>query len=96
MIVQIEGPAAQQAMGLAHLFVALHVLRTDIQQADGRALRAVDRRLEGLAHDGEFDQLGRITVDVGADVQHGGNAAQGRPAGDNGRPFQPRRGHTQL
>ena len=53
-----------------------------------------DGAVEGLAHDGELDQLRGVAVDVGAHVEHGGDAAQRRPAGHDRRPLQPAR-HAQ-
>ena len=75
--------------------MALHVLGADVQNADGRLRNPVHGGHEGLAHDGELDQLGRIALDIGTDVEHGRIALRGGPAGDDGRTLKARRGHAQ-
>ena len=52
---------------------------------------AVDGAVEGLAHDGELDQLLGVAVDVGADVQHGGDALQASASWPRGRAGPGRR-----
>ena len=94
-IVQPEAALTQQTRRLAHLLVALHVLGADVQNADGRLGHSVDGGHERLAHDGELDQLGRVTLDIGPNVQHGGDAFRRRPAGHDRGPLQSGRRHAQ-
>ncbi len=82
-------------MGPADLVIAFLLFGTDVQQSDGRSDRAMDSPVERLAHDGELHQLGRVGRNVGADVEHGGDPAHGRPAGDDGGPVQVFRHHPQ-
>ncbi|MNJ48139.1 hypothetical protein D3C77_433260 [compost metagenome] len=94
-VVHGHGVGAQDGVGLAHLFMALHLFGTDVQQPDRRPLHAMHGGLERFAHDGELDQLARIAADVGPDVQNGGEAALGGPTGDDGGALQPIDRHAQ-
>ena len=84
------GPLAQDPAGFAHLLVALHLLDTDIEKPDGRALEAEQHARHGAAHDGEIDEMLGIGADRGADVEHDQFAAQRRPQRRDRRPLDAR------
>ena len=69
------GVGAQQHAGGFHRLIALDVFGADVEQADGRARDALDRRTQHRAHDGELVQVVRLAVDVGAEVEDIGRAA---------------------
>ena len=79
-IVQIELAATQNTVSLTDLFMALHVLGADVQQADGRLGHAVGGAMEGLAEDGELDQALGVAIDIGPDVENRGDSLHTRPA----------------
>jgi hypothetical protein len=76
--VHVAGRAdrAQQLAGALDRLVALDLFLADVQQPDARVLLAVDGRDQRAAHHRELQQVLGGAVDVGAEVQHGGVAAE--------------------
>ena len=61
----------------AHAVIALQFLTADIQQTDTGRGEAKRHTREGIAHDGEFHQVTRITLHIGAKIQQHHIAARG-------------------
>ena len=61
---------AQRLGGQAQRVVALQFLGADVQQADGRRGQPEHGAREHVAHHGELDQVARVALHVGAEVQH--------------------------
>ena len=64
---------------------ALHVFLADVEDADGRPFDAEDGAGERLAHHRKVDKLFGFAFGVGADVEHHGLPAHGRPKHGDGR-----------
>mmetsp|Transcript_1251 Transcript_1251/g.3581 ORF Transcript_1251/g.3581 Transcript_1251/m.3581 type:complete len:368 (-) Transcript_1251:709-1812(-) len=67
-----RGP--QQLAGPFDGLAALDGFFADVEQADARFLDAIDRRHQRTAHHRELQQVLGRRVDVGAEVEHGGEA----------------------
>ena len=63
--------------GGTHAVIALQFLTSDIEQADTGRGQPQRHAREGIAHDGEFHQIARITLHIGAKVQQHHIAARG-------------------
>ena len=77
---------AQDLGGQAQALVALQLLRADVEQAEGGRGQAEHGAGEDLAHDGELDQVARVALHVGAEVEHHHVAARRGADGGERRP----------
>ena len=64
------GGLTQDLRGVANLARALLVLAADVEQADARPLQLEDDACIGGAHDRELDEVARIALGIGAEVEH--------------------------
>ena len=78
------------AAGFAHRLEAFGFFDADIEEAYGRTIMAEQDARGGGAHHGQIDEVVGIGADRGADVEHHGFAAQGRPQRRDRRPLDAR------
>ncbi len=77
-------------MGILHLVMPFHFLRTHVQQADLRAVEAEHGAGVSIAHHGELDEIFGSAVDVRAHIEQHYMLAARRHRGGDGRAVNAR------
>src|SRR6185437_14668972 len=82
-----EARISQDMCSAFHGVVALHVFRTDVEQADAWLVHIEDRARESSAHDREIDELLVAGIHVRAKIEHNALSFLGWPQGGDRRAF---------
>src|SRR6202166_3392811 len=77
---------------LAHRLEALGLFDADIEQTDARAIEAEQDARHGGAHHRQIDEVVGVRTDRGAEIEHDGFTAQGRPQRRDRRALDARQG----